>query len=101
MDEKRQESKMIPSILELKALLTDVLSSDKTKLRKKGMEDAMEIMEELEMDSKPLENALKLNNIDKENKIIENILVEVDELEYASDEKLENLDKTHIDSSEE
>ena len=101
MDEKRQESKMIPSILELKALLTDVLSSDKTKLRKKGMEDAMEIMEELEMDSKPLENALKLNNIDKENKIIENILVEVDELEYASDEKLENLDKTYIDSSEE
>lgn len=92
---------MIPVILELKALLTDVLSTDKTSLRKKGIEDAMELMEQLEMDSKPLEKALKLKDVKKENKIIEDVLVEVDELEYATDEKLDDLDKTHIDSSEE
>ena len=91
----------IPLILALKKLLSDILVSEKIELRKKGMMDVMELMEELEMDSNKAEEFLKINNVEKGNEIVEMILNEVNKLEYASDKKMREMNKTHFDSNKE
>ena len=91
----------VPLILEIKKLLSDILVSEKIELRKKGMMDVMELMEELEMDSTKIEEFLEINNIKKGNEIVEGLLNEVNKMEYASDKKMREMNKTHFDSNKE
>ena len=91
----------VPLILEIKKLLSDILVSEKIELRKKGMMDVMELMEELEMDSTKAEEFLEINNIKKGNEIVEGLLNEVNKMEYASDKKMREMNKTHFDSNKE
>ena len=91
----------VPLILEIKKLLSDILVSEKIELRKKGMRDVMELMEELEMDSTKIEEFLEINNIKKGNEIVEGLLNEVNKMEYASDKKMREMNKTHFDSNKE
>jgi len=53
------------------------------------------------MDSTKVEEFLKINNIKKGNEIVEEILNEVNKLEYASDKKMKEMNKTHFDSNKE
>ena len=91
-----------PLLMELKKLLSNALSSDKSSLRQKLLNDAMELMSELEMDDSMAEKALKaeLSNKRKEADIIINkILNDVNADEY-SDEDEKDFKKTYTESDE-
>ena len=100
---KVQKKKMTkPLLLELKKLLSNALNSEKTSLKQKLLEDAMELMSELEMDDSMAEKALKaeLSNKRKEADIIINkILNDVNADEY-SDEDERDFKKAYTESDE-
>jgi len=73
----------VPLILELKKMLTEILNSDKVELRKRGMRDAMELMTQLEMYLGKAEAFLKTEDIKKGNEIINDILDDVNKIEYG------------------
>lgn len=84
-----------PLVLELKGLLSDVLSSEKEHLREKMLNDALNLMEELQLDSKQIIKAMKSELEGKKEKvdaIVKKTLEEVDKLEYEDNE---DLDKTY------
>lgn len=91
----------VPLVLELKKMLSDILVSENVKLRIKGMKDAIELMSELEMNVDKAEKFLVMKDIEKGNKIVDEILAKVNKLEYSSDEELDDIEKEYIDSSEE
>lgn len=71
--------------MEIKALLSDFLISDDVKLRRKFLEDAQELFNQLEMDENGILKALKAEvdgKIEMANKRVEGLLEEIDELEY-------------------
>lgn len=82
-------------VLELKGLLSDILNSNREHLREKMLNDALNLMEELEMDTKEIIKALKSElegkkeNVDA---IVEKTLKELDKLEYGDGK---DLDKTY------
>ena len=100
---KIQKKKMTkPLLLELKKLLSNALSSDKSSLRQKLLNDAMELMSELEMDDSMAEKALKAELSDKRKEadvIINKILNDVNADEY-SDEDEKDFKKTYTESDE-
>ena len=72
-------------LMELKGVLTYLLNSKNVDLRKKGLEFAMELLSELEMDFTKAEKALKAElKGDKKtaSKIVEDILNDIDKEEY-------------------
>ena len=76
-------------VLEIKGLLSDLLVSNKTNLRQRMLKDALDLMEELELNKKEIEKALKSEidgKIEKVNAIVEKTLEEIDELEYSESE---------------
>jgi len=76
---------MKPLVMEIKALLSDFLISDDVKLRRKFLEDAQELFNQLEMDENGILKALKAEVDGKKemaNKRVEGLLEEIDELEY-------------------
>jgi len=76
-------------VLEIKGLLSDLLNSNKTNLRQRMLKDALDLMEELELNTKEIEKALKSEidgKIEKVNAIVEKTLEEIDELEYSESE---------------
>ena len=76
-------------VLEIKGLLSDLLVSNKTNLRQRMLKDALDLMEELELNTKEIEKALKSEidgKIEKVNAIVEKTLEEIDELEYSESE---------------
>jgi len=76
-------------VLEIKGLLSDLLVSNKTNLRQRMLKDALDLMEELELNTKEIEKALKGEidgKIEKVNAIVEKTLEEIDELEYSESE---------------
>ena len=76
-------------VLEIKGLLSDLLNSNKTNLRQRMLKDALDLMEELELNTKEIEKALKGEidgKIEKVNAIVEKTLEEIDELEYSESE---------------
>jgi len=88
--------------MELKKLLSNALSSDKSSLRQKLLNDAMELMSELEMDDSMAEKALKAELSDKRKEadvIINKILNDVNADEY-SDEDERDFKKTYTGSDE-
>ena len=88
--------------MELKKLLSNALSSDKSSLRQKLLNDAMELMSELEMDDSMAEKALKAELSDKRKEadvIINKILNDVNADEY-SDEDEKDFKKTYTESDE-
>ncbi len=93
---------MKPLLMELKKLLSNALSSDKTSLRQKLLGDIMELMSELEMDDSMAEKALKaeLNNDKKEaDAIINKILNDVNSDEYSDEDEVD-FKKTYTESEE-
>src|SRR3989344_717025 len=100
---KIQKKKMTkPLLMELKKLLSNALSSDKSSLRQKLLNDAMELMSELEMDDSMAEKALKAELSDKRKEadvIINKILNDVNADEY-SDEDERDFKKTYTGSDE-
>ena len=88
--------------MELKKLLSNALSSDKSSLRQKLLNDAMELMSELEMDDSMAEKALKAELSDKRKEadvIINKILNDVNADEY-SDEDERDFKKAYTESDE-
>jgi len=76
-------------VLEIKGLLSSLLISNKTNLRQRMLKDALDLMEELELNTKEIEKALKSEidgKIEKVNAIVEKTLEEIDELEYSESE---------------
>ena len=76
---------MKPLVMEIKVLLSDFLISDDVKLRRKFLEDAQELFNQLEMDENGILKALKAEVDGKKemaNKRVEGLLEEIDELEY-------------------
>ena len=76
-------------VLEIKGLLSDLLVSNKTNLRQRMLKDALYLMEELKLNTKEIEKALKSEidgKIEKVNAIVEKTLEEIDELEYSESE---------------
>ena len=76
-------------VLEIKGLLSDLLVSNKTNLRQRMLKDALDLMEELELDTKDIGKALKSEidgKIEKVNAIVEKTLEKIDELEYSDGE---------------
>ena len=74
-----------PLLVEIKYLLTNALNSDKSSLRKRCLEDVMNLMEEMEMDSEKAEMAIKAEMDGKKelaDSFIQKILKEVNKLEY-------------------
>ena len=100
---KIQKKKMTkPLLLELKKLLSNALSSDKSSLRQKLLNDAMELMSELEMDDSMAEKALKaeLGNNRKEADIIINKILNVIDADEYSDEDERDFKKAYTESDE-
>lgn len=80
---------MKPLLMELKGLLTEILNSEDTELRKKALEGSMELITELEMDISRIEKAIKFEikgEYEEANKLIEKELDVIDEEEYNPDE---------------
>lgn len=76
-------------VLEIKGLLSDLLISNKTNLRQRMLKDAFDLMEELELNTKEIEKALKSEidgKIEKVDAIVEKTLEEIDKLEYSDSE---------------
>lgn len=70
---------------EIKFLLSNILNSKDKSLRKRTLEDAMELMSETELDFTMAEEALKFElkgKIEKANELIERILKKIDEIEF-------------------
>jgi flagellar hook-associated protein FlgK len=76
---------MKPLIMEIKALLSDFLVAEDEKLRRKLLEDAQELLNEIRMGGDILQ-ALKSEvdgHIDAADKRVKEILKKIDELEYG------------------
>ena len=79
---------MKPLLMELKGLLTEVLNSQDSELRKRALEGSMELLTELEMDISRIEKAIKFeikNEHEEANKLIEKELEIIDDEEYTPD----------------
>lgn len=75
-----------PLILEIKFLLTSILNNKDRELRARTLKDVMDLLSELEMDTKRAEEAIKsleIKDDKKVDKLIEQILKDVDKQEYG------------------